>query len=97
MFGFVKKDEPINFTGPIIDNRTFIGLVPGTGRTASQRKDRNYVMEPCSVGVELGLLFKQAKGDKKKGSLWLFREGQFVDYIEDKTIAAGTYYPVVSL
>jgi hypothetical protein len=27
----------------------------------------------------------------------LFREGQFIDYIEENTVVPGTYYPVASL
>jgi hypothetical protein len=34
-------------------------------------------MEPCSHGLEIGLLLKQAKDEKKKGSLMLFVEGRF--------------------
>jgi hypothetical protein len=29
MFGFVRKDEPINYNAPILENRTFMGLLPG--------------------------------------------------------------------
>jgi len=98
IFGFVKKDiDPVNFNAPILENRSFIGLIPGSGRTISNRQPRNYVLEPCPFGTELGLLLMQAKDDKKKGSLLLFREGQFVDYIEENSIAPGVYYPVASL
>lgn len=98
MFGFVKKDsDPINYSAPIIENRSFIGLFPGSGMRWSNRQQRNSVMEPCSHGLEIGLLLKQGKDDKKKGSLMLFVEGRFQEYIEEKSIPPGVYYPVVSL
>ena len=98
LFGFVKKDtDPINYNQPILENRSFIGLCPGSGMRWSNRQQRNNVMEPCSHGLEIGLLLKQGKDDKKKGSLMLFVEGRFQEYIEEKTVAPGVYYPVVSL
>lgn len=98
VFGFVKKDsDGINFNQPILDNRSFIGLLPGSGMRWSNRQQRNCVMEPCSHGLEIGLLLKMGKDDKKKGSLMLFVEGRFQDYIEEKTVAPGLYFPVVSL
>lgn len=80
MFGLVKKeaDNSINFNNePISQNRTFFGLLPGTGQRMANQQPKNCVTEPCQYGTEFGLLFKQAKDDKKKGSLMLFRDGHF--------------------
>ena len=38
VFGFVKKDvDPINYSTPIMENRSFIGLLPGSGMRVSNR------------------------------------------------------------
>lgn len=96
--GFVRKDEPINFNVPLFECRSFIGVLPGRGdRFNSSNRSITPVMEPCSHGQEIGLLFKPARDDKKKGSILLFVEGRFQDYLEDQTIAPGLYYPAISL
>ena len=59
VFGFVRKDiDPINVNGLILENRSFLGLMPGTGRTFSNRQSKNRGWDPCPHGTELGLLFK---------------------------------------
>lgn len=31
IFGIVRKDDPIKYDAPIIENRSFIGVLPGRG------------------------------------------------------------------
>lgn len=77
--GFVKKDEQLNFEKqPVFLARSFIGILPGRGdRIDKSHRSDLPIMEPCSHGQEIGLLFKPAKDDKKKGSILLFIEGRF--------------------
>lgn len=80
----MRKDEPINFNLPLFESRSFIGILPGRGdRFNAASRSINLIMEPCSHGLEIGLLFKPGRDEKKKGSILLFLEGRFYDYIED--------------
>lgn len=47
IFGLVRKDEQINYNAPIFEKRSFVGLMPGDGRTIKNGVPKDLIMEPC--------------------------------------------------